>query len=175
MQGRGRILIYGFGNPGRLDDGLGPALAAAIEPDAPEGVRVDANYQLALEDVEAVAAHDVSLFVDASVSGPAPFSLTPVVPDRAGLGFSTHSVSAGTIVALAERISGRAPVAYMLGIRGYEWNEFGERLSPRAQQNLKAAVRLVRAALSANSFTAFLGSHVTTQTPSYEGLAGPGA
>ena len=27
----GTVLLLGYGNPGRLDDGLGPALAAQVE------------------------------------------------------------------------------------------------------------------------------------------------
>ena len=68
-----KVLVIGYGNPGRLDDGLGPALAAAIESAAPAGVTVDADYQLTVEDAAAVAEHDVVVFADAAVDGPEPF------------------------------------------------------------------------------------------------------
>ena len=148
MDRDGRVLVYGYGNPGRIDDGLGPALAAALDDCAPPGVRVDSNYQLMLEDAAAIATHEVVLFVDAAVSGPEPFSLAPVVADRHGVGFSTHGVGAGELVALAEEISGRPTVAFMLGVRGYEFDAFDERLSPQAEQNLRAALQFVRSGLA---------------------------
>ena len=45
-----RILLLGFGNPGRQDDGLGPALVQAIEEMEIPGVRAEADYQLNIED-----------------------------------------------------------------------------------------------------------------------------
>ena len=51
------ILLIGFGNPGRLDDGLGPALADAIEKLALPGVTVESNYQLTVEDAAEIAKH----------------------------------------------------------------------------------------------------------------------
>lgn len=44
-----RILLIGYGNPGRGDDGLGPALAAAIEAMELPGVTVEADYQLMVD------------------------------------------------------------------------------------------------------------------------------
>ena len=43
-----RILVIGYGNPGRRDDGLGPALAARLEALALPGVTVESDFQLAI-------------------------------------------------------------------------------------------------------------------------------
>jgi hydrogenase maturation protease len=135
-----RILVIGYGNPGRLDDGLGPALAAALEPLDLPGVTVDADYQLTVETAAAVAEHDVVIFADASVAGDEPFFFRAVRADGAELSFSTHSVEPGAVLALCEQLFASRPRAYVLGIRGYEFNEFGERLSEAARTNLTAAV-----------------------------------
>jgi DNA-binding response OmpR family regulator len=45
-----RVLVIGYGNPGRLDDGLGPALAETLQRLDLPGVTVDADYQLTAED-----------------------------------------------------------------------------------------------------------------------------
>ena len=79
---RETVLLLGYGNPGRLDDGLGPALAARVEALALPGVTVQADYQLCLEDAEAAARHDVVIFADAAASGAEPFSFQT---GRAGL------------------------------------------------------------------------------------------
>ncbi len=44
------------------------------------------------------------------------------------------------LVALAKRLFGAEPKSYLLGIRGYDFNEFGEVLSARAKANLAEAI-----------------------------------
>lgn len=139
MSGRCRVLVIGYGNPGRLDDGLGPAFAERLEERALDGVRVDANYQLAVEDAAEVAEHDVVVFADATASGPEPFFFRPVEASAA-LSFSSHSVKPEALLALAQDLFGARTRGYALGIRGYLFNEFGERLSPAARGNLAAAL-----------------------------------
>ncbi len=134
------ILVIGYGNPGRLDDGLGPAFAERIASLAIPGVTADADYQLNVEDAEAVARHDAVLFADASVDAAAPFTLTPLAPAPGVLGFSSHSVSPSTLLGLAASLFGARPRAWLLALRGYEFDAFGEGLSAQAAANLDAAV-----------------------------------
>lgn len=133
------ILVIGYGNPGRLDDGLGPAFADAIQELGIPGVTVESDYQLTVEDAALLARHDMVVFVDASVSGAEPFAWTPA-GDKDESSFSTHSVQPGSLVALARTLFNSRPEAYVLAIRGYEFNDFGERLSPKARANLENAV-----------------------------------
>ncbi len=136
----GRILVIGYGNPGRLDDGLGPAFAERVQLLAIPGVTADADYQLSVEDVAAVAQCDVVIFADASIDGAEPFDLQQLDARYSGLGFSSHSLSAGVVLGLAETLFGASPRAYQLAIRGYDFDAFGERLSEQAKANLDAAV-----------------------------------
>lgn len=147
----GTVLVIGYGNPGRLDDGLGPALAQSLQALALPGVRVEANYQLAVEDAATAAAHAVVIFADAAVCGPEPFTFRPVVP-HLELSFSSHSLSPEGVLALAEQLFGTAPEGYVLALRGYEFNEFGEYLSPGAQANLAAALQFMLTVLPPRSF-----------------------
>ena len=48
--GNTKILLIGFGNPARADDGLGPALAEEIESKNIPDVTVETDYQLTIED-----------------------------------------------------------------------------------------------------------------------------
>ncbi len=140
--GAKRVLVLGYGNPGRLDDGLGPAFADAVAALGMEGVTVDSDYQLQPEDALAVAEHDVVIFVDAAVSGPEPHAFTAVTP-RAETSFSTHSTSPEALLALARETFDAETRAYLLAIRGYEFDAFGEELSPRARDNLAAALEFL--------------------------------
>ena len=136
-----RILIIGYGNPGRLDDGLGPAFAERVQALGLFNVTVDADYQLAVEHAAEIARYDAVLFADASLNAEEPFTLQPLAPEHAGVGFSSHSVSPATVLGLAESLFGAKPRAWLLAIRGYVFDAFGEGLSERARLNLDAAVR----------------------------------
>ena len=146
-----KVLLIGYGNPGRLDDGLGPALAHAAEAMHLENVTIDSNYQLAVEDAEAVSHHSVVIFADAAVNGPEPFFFQRIEP-HAALSFSSHSLDPENVLALAQQMFHATVEGYALGIRGYEFNEFGETLSAGAQANLAAALSFLTSLLKTRNF-----------------------
>jgi len=150
-EGAAKVLVIGYGNPGRLDDGLGPALAEALEKLELPGVTVDSDYQLAVEDARAIADHEVVVFADASLTGPEPFSFHRIGP-KPGAHFSSHIVEPGGVLALAGELFGATTEAYVLGIRGYVFDDFGETLSERARANLAAALEFIQRVLRERSF-----------------------
>ena len=148
------LLVYGIGNVGRQDDGLGPLLIERLEADGlPPGVSVESGYQLNPEDALALAAHDTVLFVDANAAAgaPAPYRLQPVTPSTE-LSFSTHAMSMGALLALCTRMYGRAPRAYVLAIAACRF-DVNAPLSPPAAVHLEEALRDVRGALRALGVT----------------------
>jgi hydrogenase maturation protease len=148
-RGKGRVLVLGYGNPGRQDDGLGPAAATLIESMEWPGVTAFDNYQLNIENALDVAEHDTVWFVDAAKTGPAPFTVNRLVPSSI-LDFTSHLVRPETILAMAGHYFGKMPEAFLLAIRGYEF-EFVEAITPEADGNLRAA-----AAMLANRIAAVL-------------------
>jgi hypothetical protein len=52
------------------------------------------------------------------------------------------------VLALALDLFRAEPEAWLIGIRGYEFDDFGERLSPRALTNLTAATLHIGTALA---------------------------
>jgi hydrogenase maturation protease len=137
-----KVLFIGYGNPGRLDDGLGPALAARIEALSLKGMTVEADYQLSVENAFDVSQHDVVIFADAAVRGKAPFFFKEIHP-QSPLSLGTHSVSPEVVLFFAEKLFHSRARAYVLGIRGYEFNGYDERLSERAKKNLEEAFQFV--------------------------------
>jgi len=137
-----RILVLGYGNPGRQDDGLGPAAVEQIEALGWSNVTAHENYQLNIEDAIDVAAHDVVWFVDAARDGPSPFVIEALSP-CATLEFTSHLVRPEAILAMALQYYGARPRAFLLGIRGFEF-EFIEALTPGAADNLGLAVRMLK-------------------------------
>jgi len=149
-----KVLVYGYGNPARGDDGLGPALAAALEAIDLPGITVESNYQLAIEDAIELSKHDTVIFVDADISGPGPFRFDRVLPQRQ-TNFSTHSLAPGMLLALTDDLFAKKVRGYVLGIRGYEFNLFLESLSPRAEKNLERALGFLRCALEEREFETY--------------------
>jgi len=142
-----RILVLGYGNPGRQDDGLGPAAVAEIESLGWPNLTAFDNYQLNIEDAMEVAAHDVVWFVDAAKTGPSPYAVHNVSP-AASIEFTSHLVRPEAVLAIASQYYGASPQAFVLAIRGYEF-EFIEALTPGATDNLHAALAMLTERLRA--------------------------
>jgi len=145
--GQPRILILGYGNPGRQDDGLGPAAAAAIDLMRLPNLKTQDNYQLNIEDAIDVAEHDIVWFIDASKSGTLPYTVQDLTA-ISDMDFTSHFVRPEFILAIAQQYFGRLPQAHLLAIRGYEF-EFVEELTPKAQENLQAALAMLTGAIRA--------------------------
>jgi hydrogenase maturation protease len=142
------LLVYGIGNVGRQDDGVGPLLVERLEAcGMPTGVTLESGYQLAPEDALLVSRHDTVIFVDATRAkgAPEPYAVVPVQA-ALSVSFSTHALSMESVLALCAHLYGRAPRAYAVAIPGVSF-EVNAPLSPQAAANLEAAVRAVRAAL----------------------------
>ena len=140
------ILIYGYGNPGRQDDGLGNAMVEKLEKWVTEkqlsGIHFDSNYQLNIEDAAEIAKRDLVIFVDASTEDIDDYVLTQV--DAAtDVAFTSHAASPGYIVGLCRDIYHQIPPTWLLHIKGYEW-EFKEGLSDKAKENLAGAFELMK-------------------------------
>jgi len=144
-----RLLIYGIGNLGRQDDGLGVRLVERLEHDGvPSHVTLEANYQLTPEDALLLADHDLVLFVDATAAPDAvqPYAVAPIVA-ASEVSFSTHALSMGSLLALCQRLYGRAPAAYALALPAFGF-EVNAELSEHAAEGLERALADIRAAWS---------------------------
>lgn len=158
-----KVLVYGYGNPGRLDDGLGPVFADKIEELQLEGVTTDSNYQLVVEDSAAIAEYDVVIFVDADTECPEPFHFERVIPKQ-HMSFSSHSISVDALMAMAQDLMGSKAEGYLLGIRGYEFNEYEEQLSENATKNLNEAILFIKEVLTDYDFEKYLNRYSSKKT-----------
>lgn len=132
-----KIYVYGFGNPGRQDDGLGPAIIDKLESDGVEGIILDSNYQLNIEDAHNISVCSKVIFVDASIDAEEPFSFNKIEPS-AEITFTTHTMSPESVIALVKDLYDKDMEAYVLAVKGYEW-EFIEGLSSGAADNFNKA------------------------------------
>jgi hydrogenase maturation protease len=133
--------VIGFGNPGRRDDGLGPAAVERLKARRLAGVSCDADYQLNIEDALTVAQHDLVVFVDAARGLRQPYALRPVKAASAFPAMS-HALGPAAVLAVAAELYGRTPAAWVLAVRGHRWT-IGEGLSAKAEANLVLAVEFL--------------------------------
>lgn len=137
------LLVYGYGNPGRMDDALGVRFAEAVaewaESNSVSGCDTDSNYQLNIEDAHNIAGYDLVVFADASTEEEVKtFSVTRVEASPE-VTFTMHSVSPAFVVDLSKSLTERPPLCLLVHLRGYEW-ELQEGLTPGGKANLDGAL-----------------------------------
>ncbi|MCI5165191.1 MAG: hydrogenase maturation protease [Candidatus Electrothrix sp. GM3_4] len=140
------VLVYGFGNPGREDDGAGVVLAERIRAATLPGVTTDSNYQLNVEDALLLTEYDIIVFADATRNPVDRFSFYRLEPDPS-VSFTTHAMSPGSVLALCSQLYGKTPPVYMLEIAGTSF-EIREGLTAEGAENTVAATRFLIELLS---------------------------
>ena len=141
-----RVLIFGYGNLGRQDDGLGiefterfanSKLAASLS----NHIIVDSNYQLNIEDALLISEFDVVLFIDASLQNKTctPYGIRELAPINV-MGISSHSMSPATVLSFCQHLYKKYPRCYLLTLPGYGW-ELKEELTAEAEKNLTVSLQ----------------------------------
>jgi len=140
-----RILIIGYGNLLREDDGVGRLAAERLAEELREPrVTVIPCHQLNLELVEPISEADCVLFIDAAAHGiPGVMSLARVKPATVPPESFSHRLEPGVLLAASSALYGRMPEALALTISGERF-DYGETLSPIVAEVLPLAVDRVR-------------------------------
>jgi hydrogenase maturation protease len=137
------LLIYGIGNPGRQDDGLGIEFVVEMEKWCGENdinltIDFQTNYQLNIEDANIIADYKLVVIADASKEIPEGYLLERITPITASHALS-HFLSPGALLHLCNDLFGHNPGMYALHLAGYKWS-FGKPATKRAKINLKSAL-----------------------------------
>ena len=152
-----RILVIGYGNLDRQDDGvayqvinalrrrLGQPALGGEEREAEElGNQTDSVFvvQLAPELLDMVADYDQVIFVDAHVRDDlSDLHWAPVQPEYAPSTF-THHMTPAMLLALLQILYHRQPVSYLLTIRGHTF-DFGQGLSTTTEALVEPAAEQI--------------------------------
>ncbi|TLS68267.1 hydrogenase maturation protease [Mariprofundus erugo] len=137
------ILIFGYGNPGRGDDALGPELVAAIESEALAEVECQNDMQLQVEHVTDLQGRQLLLFVDADASCQPPFHFSAIRGEKDD-SYTSHAMTPHALLHAFQQVYHQEPPpAFLLRIRGYQF-ELGESLSRQAGGHLDAAIDFVQ-------------------------------
>jgi hydrogenase maturation protease len=143
-----RLVVFGYGNPSRGDDALGPELLRLLEEAAPHytaGIALEliTDFQLQIEHALDLEGQDIALFIDACVACPAPFRFTRLQPTK-DFSYTSHALSPAAVLQVYEQFhDGPPPPAFLLELRGDQF-ELGQPLSGLARNNLTAAFRFAR-------------------------------
>lgn len=144
-QRRKAVLVIGYGNPLRSDDGFGWRVARSLEEGGcGDDVEISACHQLTPEMAGDVAERDLVIFVDVEVGrAPGEVSRRGVGPEPPRPMAFGHSLEPPGLLALARELFGGCPEAMLISTGG-ETFEFGENLSPSVEAAVKAAAEEVR-------------------------------
>jgi len=137
------VLIFGWGNPSRGDDALGPLFIDRIAALQLPDVECLTDFQLQVEHALDLEGRRRILFVDASLDAAAPFSVQLLEPAR-DASFTTHAMTPEAVMHVYLELHDEAPPpCTLLAIRGERF-ELGEEVSPAAAGHLDAALAWAR-------------------------------
>jgi hydrogenase maturation protease len=136
------LLVIGYGNTLRSDDGAGRRVAQVIEELHLEEVRVLSCDLLTPELADPVARALAVIFVDASVEAATTVQLRELKPAES-LQILAHAADPRTLLALARDIFGHTPQAWWITIPA-ENLELGEEISTKAEAGVEEAIRQIQ-------------------------------
>lgn len=138
-----KLLFFGYGNPGRGDDALGPLLIERINQLKLADLSSLVDMQLMIEHAADLIGYDQVVFIDADVTCDNPFEISEVTA-RKDDSYTSHAMTPAALLYTFQKIYRQPPPqSFLLRIRGYSF-ELGDRLSAQADSNLQAALAAIR-------------------------------
>jgi len=161
------MLVIGYGNTLRSDDGAGQIVAEKVEKQAWKGVKSVYIHQLTPELVEEIAQAEGVIFVDAVASEKEKIQLIELKYeiDNVGAGLGTnydtkpqfsnqnpplwgHTINPRSLLFLTQTLYHKTPPAWWLLIPAVNF-ELGEQISPVTQNCIREAVKEIERLIKA--------------------------
>ena len=137
-----RLLIIGYGNTLRCDDGVGPKVADEVAELRLPDVETLACGLLTPELADPISRAETVVFVDAAVDAPREVQLRELLPAESSQ-IMAHAADPKTMLALARDVFGHAPKAWWLTIPAEELG-IGEEFSSLAKDGVAEAIERIR-------------------------------
>ena len=137
------LLVIGYGNTLRGDDGVGPRVAEAVGKLRMPGVRTLICPLLTPELADPISRAGTVIFVDAAVDAPNQVRWRKLEPNETSQ-LMAHAADPRTMLAIARDVFGHVPEAWWLTIPAVDLG-FREDFSPEAQRGFEAAVEKIQA------------------------------
>jgi hydrogenase maturation protease len=112
------VLVIGYGNPLRGDDGIGWHAAELLADDPRlHGIQVLTSHQLLPELAENVSRASLVVLIDASIRGePGSLSIRRIEPHPATPAAWSHHLDPETLASLAEALYGAVPPMVLVSV-----------------------------------------------------------
>jgi len=136
------ILVIGYGNTLRGDDGVGPRVAEAVGCLCLPGVHTLICPLLTPELADPISRAAKVIFVDAAVDAPHEVQWRKLEPNETSQ-IMAHAADPRTMLALARDVFGHVPEAWWLTIPAVDLG-FGEEFSLAVQRDFGVAVNKIR-------------------------------
>ena len=143
------LLVIGYGNTLRGDDGVGPRVAEAVGNLHLPGVQTLICPLLTPELADPISRAEKVIFVDAAIDAPKEVQWRKLEPNESSQ-LMAHAADPRTMLALARDVFGHVPEAWWLTIPALKM-EFTEDLTPEAEQGVKDAVSRIIKVVDARS------------------------
>ncbi len=143
MTAEQNLLVIGYGNTLRGDDGVGPRVAVAVDALHLPGVHTLACQMLTPEHAAPISLAQTVIFVDAAVDAPKEVQLRRLTPNDTSQ-LIAHAADPRTMLALSRDVFGHVPQAWWLTIPAVKM-DFSEDLTPEAQRGFEEAVEKIQA------------------------------
>ena len=137
-----KILLIGYGNPTRMDDGVGWYIAKMIRESISDRIDVMEADQLSIEMIEDIKDRQVVIFVDAHVSEEDDWIRISEVQPDSKLGLTAHIVSPSNLLSICQSIYNKYPKAYLYSVKGVNF-DFSEELSEQTRKSADEAIKLL--------------------------------
>jgi hydrogenase maturation protease len=137
----GELLVIGYGNELRSDDGAGPKVVETVASWNLPGVRTLIRHQLTPELAPEICAASQVVFVDAATDCSS-FQSRAIQCEAAGE-VMTHAVDPRSLLQMASLLYERCPPALWLTIPARNF-EFGDNLSPLCAEGMRVALKKIR-------------------------------
>ena len=154
-----RILIVGYGNPGRGDDAAGWRVAEILEKRWGDKVEVLILHQLDIVVAERIPQFDLVIFIDAEEQENPPGRSLATLEPSPGTSDFTHTLEPGTLLTLAKTLYESEPEAYLITVYAKSF-EFGDPPSEETLRDIERAVAEIEQ---------FLSLRMTVSSPSPTG------
>lgn len=145
------ILVIGYGNPLRGDDGFGKVAAELLQQRGFAGLEIIVSHQLNPELAERIHNSRHTIFLDAE-AGDEPGALRATAVEPCDLSSSgMHNFEPGSLLALSQALYGEAPPATLItaGARSFE---HGAEISPEVRCAANAAAEAIASAAALCDF-----------------------
>lgn len=138
-----KVLIVGYGNPLRGDDGIGWVVAEKLRELAlSETVSIRTCIQLTPELAADLSEVEVAILIDARAGEPAGKISCQQVKPLPHLPSSSHHLNPSALLSYTHQFFGKAPQTYLISITGTEFG-YQDHLSPQVQEAVQGAVKVI--------------------------------